>query len=73
MMNDKCHNHHCLGKNREFKMKFKCANDKSITPSFIETVFEPPDRGCEYEFVKETTKGCPTECVVENGIVCAGL
>jgi len=53
-------------------MKFKCADDESITPAFIETVYEPPDRGCEYEFVKETTKGCPTECVVENGRLCAG-
>jgi len=60
------------GKNREFKMKFKCAKEQSLVPAFIETVFEPPDRGCEYEFVKETTRGCPTECVVENDLLCAG-
>lgn len=53
-------------------MKFKCAKEQSIVPAFIETVFEPPDRGCEYEFVKETTRGCPTECVVENDLLCAG-
>lgn len=60
------------GKNREFRMKFICANEVSVSPAFIETVYEPTNEGCTYEFVKETTKGCPTECVVDNDKLCSG-
>lgn len=56
-------------------MKFKCIGketNESATP-FIESILEPTDRGCSYEFVKETTRGCPVECVFQNGEICAGL
>ncbi len=59
------------GKNREFNMKFKCSNDRVITPKYIETIFEPST--CSYELVMETYKGCPTECVVDNDKLCSGM
>eukprot|EP01084_Bolivina_argentea_P270127 459269_1 len=61
-----------FGKNREFKIQFKCTNDIKITPDYVETVYEPVDVGCSYEFVMETYRGCPTECPVNNDQLCSG-
>eukprot|EP01084_Bolivina_argentea_P270126 459268_1 len=61
-----------FGKNREFKIQFKCTNDIKITPDYVETVYEPVDVGCSYEFVMETYRGCPTECPVSNDQLCSG-
>ncbi len=62
-----------FGKNRQFKLQFKCANNIIITPAYVTTVFKPIDSGCEYEFQMSTYRGCPTECVVDNDQLCSGL
>ena len=61
-----------FGKNRQFKMKFKCSNDIELSEDYIQTVYEPIDEGCSYEFQMETFKGCPTECIVDNDKLCSG-
>lgn len=61
-----------FGKNREFKLQFKCKNEVKLTPEYITTIYEPVDEGCSYEFVMETYKGCPTECIVDNEDLCSG-
>ena len=61
------------GKNREFKLQFHCSNDVKLTPDFVQTVYEPIDAGCSYEFSMETIKGCPTECLVDNDELCSGM
>eukprot|EP00483_Globobulimina_turgida_P012834 UN12858 len=61
-----------FGKNREFKLQFKCADDIQITPDYVETVYEPIDGGCSYEFKMNTYKGCPTACIVDNDKLCSG-
>eukprot|EP01083_Nonionella_stella_P094992 266627_1 len=60
-----------FGKNREFKLQFKCANDVKITPDYITTVFETIGSGCSYEFEMSTFRGCPTECIVDNDQLCS--
>mmetsp|Transcript_1758 Transcript_1758/g.1484 ORF Transcript_1758/g.1484 Transcript_1758/m.1484 type:complete len:359 (+) Transcript_1758:25-1101(+) len=60
------------GKNREFKMQFVCANDVAIRPDTIQTIYEPVGETCSYEFIMQTYKGCPTECIVENEQLCGG-
>eukprot|EP01083_Nonionella_stella_P114008 336644_1 len=53
-----------FGKNREFKIQFKCANDIQITHGYV-------DR-CSFVLIMETYRGCPTECPVNNDQLCSG-
>ena len=60
------------GKNREFKIRFKCSNNEQITPDLDDPVYEPIGDGCSYELTMGTIKGCPTQCIVNNGEICSG-
>ena len=60
------------GKNREFTIKFKCSNNRQITPDVTQTIYEPIGDGCSYILEIETYEGCPTQCIVNNDELCSG-